>query len=374
MGYIYNRVSTLTLRVLTIRRERQGPRMALSARKEMILSAIVEFYIETGEPVGSKYLVSILPITVSSATIRNEMAELSEMGYLEQPHTSAGRIPSDLGLRYYADKLLKSFAPSASEMLRVSAGIDHFEGDVKQILAEGCAVLSELTGTLAVATTPFFPDAVINNVQLLPIGKRSVLVVFSTSAGVFKSRIAKLQTDADYELFELFYNVCGANFIGGACSELCRADLQSVTASLGARSLDISPLLVSLFEAIAESTQAEVIVKGQPKLLASALRADAPKIIELTNQKEAMLRLLLENVTDGAKLRIGAENGYACLQNASLIISPYKAGENNAGVIAVIAPTKTDYAHVLPLVKYTSDVVGELITGNLESDAERTDK
>ena len=341
--------------------------MELSKRKELILSSIVEFYIETGEPVGSKYLMNVLPISVSSATIRNEMAELSDMGYLEQPHTSAGRIPSHLGLRYYADRLLRTFAPSSSEMLRISSSIDHFEGDSRVILTEACEILSELTGTLAVAATPSYPDAVISNVQLLPIGKRSALVVFSTSAGTFRSRMAKLQSDADYELFELFYNVCAANIIGADSASLTRAKLQNVTLSLGARALDIAPLLVSLFEAVSENAQADVIVKGQTRLLSSSLSADAPKIIELTGKKEAMLRLL-SDASDGPKLKIGAENGYACLREASLILCPYKAGENAGGSIAVIAPTKTDYAHVLPLVKYVSDVAGGLITGNLEAD------
>ena len=343
--------------------------MELSKRKEMILSSIVEFYIETGEPVGSKYLMTVLPISVSSATIRNEMAELSDMGYLEQPHTSAGRIPSHQGLRYYADKLLRTFAPSQSEMLRIASSIDHFEGDAKVILAEACEILSELTGTLAVATTPFYPDAVISNVQLLPVGKRSVLVVFSTSAGVFRSRIAKLQTDADYELFELFYNVCAANIIGTGCTAVTRAGLQTLTLSLGAKALDVAPLLVSLFEAIGESTQADVIVKGQTRLLASPLRADAPKIIELTTKKEPMIRLLSDAGDDATKLKIGSENGYPFLRNASVISAPYKAGGNEAGVIALIAPTKTDYAHILPLVKYVSDVVGGLVSGNLEENS-----
>ena len=341
--------------------------MELSKRKEMILSSVVEFYIETGEPVGSKYLMTVLPISVSSATIRNEMAELSEMGYLEQPHTSAGRIPSHLGLRYYADRLLRTFAPSPSEMLRISSSIDHFEGDSKVILTEACEILSELTGTLALAATPSYPDAVISNVQLLPIGKRSALVVYSTSEGVFSSRIAKLQSDADYELFELFYNVCAANIIGTGIASLTRAKLQSVTLSLGARALDIAPLLVSLFEAISGSAEADVIVKGQPRLLNSPLSADAPRIIELTTKKEPMLRLL-SDAADGPKLKIGSENGYACLREASLILCPYRSGENAGGAIAVIAPTKTDYAHVLPLVKYVSDVVGALITGSLEAD------
>ena len=344
--------------------------MELSKRKELILSSVVEFYIETGEPVGSKYLMSVLPISVSSATIRNEMAELSELGYLEQPHTSAGRIPSPLGLRYYADKLLRTAAPSPSEMLRISSSIDHFEGDAGVILSEACEVLSELTGTLALATTPSYPDAVITNVQLLPIGKRSALVVFSTSAGVFRSRMAKLQTDADYELIELFYNVCAANVIGMGTASLTRAFEQTLTLSLGARALDIAPLLVSLFEAIGESTQADVIVKGQTRLLASPLSADAPKIIELTTKNEPMLRLL-SDTADGPKLKISSETGYACLRDAAVISSPYQAGENASGAIAVIAPTKTDYAHIVPLVKYVSDVAGGLITGNLEADSRK---
>lgn len=342
-------------------------RVELSKRKEMILSSIVEFYVKTGEPVGSKYLVSVLPITVSSATIRNEMAELSEMGYLEQPYTSAGRIPSDKGLRYYADRLLKTFAPSPTEMMRISGSIDHFEGDARVILAESCEVLSELTGALALATTPFYPDAVINNVQLLPMSKRSALVVFSTSAGVFRSRIAKLQTEADYALYELFYNVCAANFIGNTCGSVSRADLQSVTASLGAQALDISPLLVSLFEAIGESTQADVIVKGQTRLLASSLHADAPRIIEFASKKDAVLKLLQETAADGPKISIGSENGYSFLRGASLIVCPYKTGDHEAGAFAVIAPTKTDYARVLPLVKYVCEIAGELISGNLDT-------
>ena len=342
--------------------------MELSQRKELILSRVVEFYIETGEPVGSKYLVGVLPFAVSSATVRNEMAELSEMGYLEQPHTSAGRIPSDKGLRYYADKLLTTFSPSPAEMLRVSSSIDRFEGDANRILAQGCEILSELTGTLALATTPFYPDAVINNVQLLPTGKRSALVLFSTTAGVFKSRIAKLQTDADYALIELFYNVCAANFIGVGCADLSRAKMQSLTASLGEKALDIAPLLVCFYEAVCDNARADVIVRGQTRLLASPLLSDAPRIIELTSNKDALLRLLTENVQGAPKLRIGSENGYSFMHDASVLISPYKAGKNEAGVVAVIGPTKTDYAHVLPLVKYVSDTVGALISDNLEAD------
>lgn len=340
--------------------------MELSQRKELILSAIVEFYIATGQPVGSKFLVTALPFTVSSATIRNEMADLVQMGYLEQPHTSAGRIPSDKGLRYYTEKLLQTFSPSDSDMFRIVSSIDHFEGDVKIILREAAEILAELTGTLALITTPSSSQATIKNVQILPMGKRQALVIVSTSTG-YVSRIAKLYTDAHYDLFELFYNVAAANFVGLRCEEIHRAQLQKLISSLGERALDISPLLVCLYEAVNESLNANVIVKGQSNLMNSALRGDAPQIIDLTAHEDEISGLM-KNSGDGIGLKIGGENGYACLQNASLITCPYKSGTADAGTIAVIGPTKMDYSHILPLVKYISDVVGKLVTENTQND------
>ncbi|MBQ7637433.1 MAG: heat-inducible transcription repressor HrcA [Clostridia bacterium] len=339
--------------------------MELSKRKELILGSIVEYYVETGNPIGSKFLVGALPFTVSSATIRNEMAELSEMGYLEQPHTSAGRIPSDKGLRYYADKLLKICSPSQSEMLRLSSGVDHFEGDAKLILTEISETLSELTGSLTAATTPYLPDAVINNIQLLPMGKRSALVVFSTSAGIFKSRIAKLQNDADYSLFELFYNVCAANFIGSTLGAITKASVQGIAASLGERALDLAPLIVSLFDAITDCSRTELIVRGYEKLSASSLRSDAPGILELFSKREITDKLLKENTSGDVKLKIGSENGFSALRNASLITVPYRAGGNEAGVISAVVPAKTDYRQTVPLVKYAGELATQLISGNI---------
>ncbi len=340
--------------------------MALSQRKELILAAVVEFYIATGEPVGSKFLVTALPFTVSSATIRNEMAELSELGYLEQPHTSAGRIPSDQGLRYYVDRLLDTVNPSESEMFRILSTVDHTEGDAKRILSQLCDLTAQLTGMAAVATTPFSDRAVINNVQVLPVGKKAALVLVSTTAGVLKSRIAKLSAAADYPLLELFYNVAAANFIGAPCESVNKAMLQQITVNLGERALDIAPLLVSLFDAVAQSAEADVIVRGRRNLLDSALRADAPAIIEFTSEPERLLPLLKKNRDGGLHFSIGKENGSRSLQNASVVTAGYSAGNGTAGVIGVLGPTKMDYARVIPLLRYVGDVAGRLIADNAD--------
>lgn len=299
------------------------------------------------------------------------MAELSEMGYLEQPHTSAGRIPSDKGLRYYVDRLLKSFSPSPSEIFRVLSAMDQSEGDARRILTSACDILAELTGAAAVAAAPYAENAVIKNVQVMPVGGKSVLVAVSTSSGVLKSRIAKLEQKTDYALLELFYNVAAANFTGAACGDVTKARLQSVTASLGARALDMAPLLASLAEAVDECASPDTVFRGYTNLLASPLRADAPQIIEFASRSDRITALLGAPETDKVQLKIGRENRPSFLQNTAIITTGYSAG-GGTGVIGVIAPTKTDYAHTIPLVKYVGTIVGNLISDNLDAGEDNT--
>ncbi|MBR5410286.1 MAG: heat-inducible transcription repressor HrcA [Clostridia bacterium] len=344
--------------------------MELSQRKEFILSTIVEFYISTGQPVGSKLLVTALPFTLSSATIRNEMADLVQMGYLEQPHTSAGRIPTDKGLKYYTEKLLRTYSPSEAEAFRVVSGIDHFEGDDAVILTQACGILAELTGTLAFATLPGSDAAVVTGVQVLPIGKKQAMIIVSTSAGSPVSRISRLTEEADFSLFELFYNAAAANFIGRNREEIGRADLQRITSSLGENALPAAPLLTSFFEALEISRSPRVVLAGESNLMHSSLYADAPEIISLIRDPEAIGETLA-GAGEDLSLKIGGENASACMSGATLVTCPYRAGENAAGHIALVGPTKMDYSHILPLVKYVSDVVTRLMSAD-ENEKERT--
>ena len=336
--------------------------MELSERKEKILSAIIERFITTGEPVGSKFLVEVLSFPVSSATVRNEMAYLSDMGYLSQPHTSAGRIPSDKGYRYYIDKLLMNFSPSDADMFRILSAIDRTDGDAVGILAQICEVLSSVTGLTAVAVTPHSDNSVITGTQVIPLSVRTAMVVVKTSAGVTKSRIARLECEIDYELIELFHNVTAANFIGIDSSEFTTAKLQCAMASLGEKSLDIMPLIVSFFEAALEASGADVIVSGHEAVLSSdELSAYALDILQLLRNKGAAAALMDADKNSPVELQIGAENEFTCLRRAAVIKAPYKVGETSYGSIGVIGPTKTDYSRVLPLVKYISEITGVIL-------------
>ena len=334
----------------------------------MILSAVIERFLTTGEPVGSKFLVGVLSVPVSSATIRNDMAYLSDMGYLDQPHTSAGRVPSDKGYRYYIEKLLLNFTPSDADMFRILSSIDRSEGDTVGILSQICDVLSAVTGLTAVAVTPHSENAVITGTQLIPLSNKNVMLVVTTSVGVTKSRIAKLDCEIDYPLMELFYNVTAANFIGINCSEFTTAKLQCVAASLGERSLDIMPLMVSFFEACLEASGADVIVKGQSQLLESAeLSSTALEIIELLRNKSAASAVFEADKDQPVEIKIGTENEFRCMRRAAVIKAPYKIGDASVGSIGVIGPTKMDYSRVLPLVKYISEVAGTILAEVIEN-------
>ncbi|MBQ9945746.1 MAG: heat-inducible transcription repressor HrcA [Clostridia bacterium] len=342
--------------------------MELSERKEMILSAVIERFLTTGEPVGSKFLVGVLSVPVSSATIRNDMAYLSDMGYLDQPHTSAGRIPSDKGYRYYIERLLQNFSPSDADIFRILSFIDSSEGDTVGILSQICEALSAVTGLTAVAITPHTEHSVITGTQLIPLGKKSAMVVITTSVGVTKSRVTKLDCEIDYPLMELFYNVTAANFIGVSSSQFTKARLQCVASSLGERSLDMLPLIVSFFDACIEALGADVIVKGQSSLFGiPELSPYSLQITELLRSKSAAAVLMDTNKEQPIELKIGAENEFRCMERAAVIKAPYSVNGELAGSIGVIGPTKTDYSRVIPLVKYISEITGKYLAEATEN-------
>ena len=337
--------------------------MELSDRKEQILSAIVERFIATGEPVGSKLLAAMLPLSVSPATIRNEMASLSEKGYLDQPHTSAGRVPSDKGYRYYIDRLLQNYAPSDADMFRILSRIDHSEGDSNAVLSQICEILAELTGCAAAVSSPDPEGADVKNAQVVPISRNSAMVLVTTTAGVLKNRIARLDREPDYDMLELFYNVVSANFTGVPLSAVTAAKIQSAVASLEEKALDLTPLLVSFYECVSAASESTVTVKGQSNLLnVPELRSSAPEILDLLNSEEALQRLLRTTTDAPVELSIGTENAFPCLRSATIIRAAYKPGGGRGGTVAVIGPTKSDYARIIPLVKYISGVTGAVLT------------
>ena len=192
--------------------------MELSQRKRKLLALVVERYIAAGEPVGSSVLCSAL--AVSSATVRNEMAELSAMGLLDQPHTSAGRMPTQRGLRYYLDNLINPAELSNADRFRIESRFDMTLGDPVKILEQAGRILSSITGCAVAMSTPFDSQATIRRVELVPVGNYTALVVMMISTGVVKSSICKCSSKLDMPTVELFYSLAGSCFIGRRTDEI----------------------------------------------------------------------------------------------------------------------------------------------------------
>ncbi len=341
--------------------------MELSERKERILAAIVERYIATGEPVGSKTLLEFSSLPVSSATIRNEMAELSRLGLIEQPHTSAGRVPSQLGYRYYVDKLMNRYELPLKEKRLIEARLTDAGGEPQQILEQAGQVLAEITNCAVVSTTPFDNNAVIRRVELVPLGSHTAMMVMLSSSGILKSRVCRTDCELSLEIMETFYNIVSRHFIGKSASEVSMALIQTLALSLGSNSLAISPLLVTLSDLAQMTEQTELLLEGQSNLLNYSDYPNAYELMEFLRRGEPIANMFSTHSSNGeANVLIGKENLYRELQDSSVIFSHYTVSGKDSGALGLIGPTRIDYARLIPSLKYLTEIVGNIMSDTLD--------
>lgn len=340
--------------------------MDMTPRKQKILAAVVELYISTGEPVGSKLIMNKLDISVSSATIRNEMSELSEMGYLMQPHTSAGRVPTHAGYRYYVDKLMGNTELDEEQRRSLEAGVSHNRGDPERVLERAGELLAELTNCAAVSTMPTGGQVTIRRAELVPVSSRTAMVVILTSAGTLKSRACRSDTVITPEMVERFYAVSAAHFINRPANDVGTAMLQTLVASLGEHALEMSPFFVVLADLASDASHTEVLLEGQTNLLQHReLSANACELMDFLNRIEPLSHIF--SPADGSThIKIGSENEYKQLENSSIIVSPYSVDGSHSGTLGIIGPTRIDYAKLIPSIKFLAGLVGDLLGEALE--------
>lgn len=345
-----------------------GDTMELSERKERILATVAETYIVTGEPVGSKYLSASAGFRVSSATLRNEMAELSELGYLEQPHTSAGRIPSQKGFRYYVDRLMGQYEPSAVDIFRIRSRMDINEGDPQKLLASAAAVLAELTGCAAVVTTPFAAGSRIRRTDLVPLGGRNVMMVVSISNGTLKSRICRCDREVSYEMLDLFYKIAASGFADRSPDEITTPLVQTVAASLGDKAFEMTPLLTAFADAAKEAAVTHVLTAGLSNLLRYRdFEGRGAALQDFLRNRSNVVRLLRPGTAGQTRVILGTENRCRELVNASVVCAGYGVGERESGMIGIVGPMRMDYSVVVPLVRYVAQLIGAMLDENMSN-------
>lgn len=336
--------------------------MEMTERKKHILAAIIERYIKTGEPVGSKMLLENLNISVSSATVRNEMAELSDNGYLEQPHTSSGRIPTQEGYRFYVDELMSERALDDDTRRRIDMMLGTHFGDPEKLLKEASAILADITDCAVVTTTPTSVGAYIKKAELIPVSKRTAIVVLLTSSGILKDKVVRLDSDITDDVVRMFYKMATESFIGKPLKSMADIVLQSLVVSLGEYALKMSPIVIALSDLSNDALRADIVLGGERNLFNNTeISSDVFSIMELLSKRDSLLDVL-SNQNDGLNVYIGKENPFAQLNNSSMIVSTYSANDSFGGALGLIGPTRMDYARLVPSVKYLTKLVGEIIS------------
>ncbi|MBQ0013992.1 MAG: heat-inducible transcription repressor HrcA [Oscillospiraceae bacterium] len=342
----------------------------LPPRRQKILAAIVEQYIETGEPVGSKALLANAGLDVSSATIRNEMAELTALGFITQPHTSAGRVPTEYGYRYYVDNLMQPKELEENERRRIEAGVDYRSGDPEILLETAGEALVNLTNFAAISKAPSDENAFIRNIEMVPISPKKAMVVLLTSTGILKSKPCRTDVEIDADLRKTFIDVVDQNFLGKPLSSVGTVMIQTLAASLGAKALSMSPLLVTIADLVEAASVSEVNLAGQSNLLGYKEYDDnAGQLLDFLHREEPLNMLVSSGDTDSdIEIRIGSENRYKELENSSMIISKYKIGENATGAIGIIGPTRMNYSKLVPSIKYLSEIISKVLSDVYEEE------
>ncbi|HZJ78922.1 MAG TPA: heat-inducible transcriptional repressor HrcA [Clostridia bacterium] len=340
--------------------------MDLTQRRRIILAAIIEQHVKTGEPVGSKSLLDVLEMSLSSATVRNEMAELVERGYLEQPHPSAGRVPSHKGYRYYIDHLMGTKGLDEAQRQRIEQCLPKNSHEPSRVLEQASEALAAITNCAAVSTTPACEGVVIKRIEMIPVGTRTAMIVLLTSTGILKSEVCRADGDLTPSVCEAFYNIVSSALVGRRVDDVSIAFLQTIAANVSAEFLTLLPLLAGVADLAGAASQADVMLEGQSNLFNyRELGENALELMEFL-KGDGHLSRLLSSTKPGLDIKIGSENEYRQLKNSSLIVARYSIKGYDGGAIGLIGPTRLDYAALIPSVKYLTELVGEILTQALE--------
>lgn len=337
--------------------------MELTDRKKRLLAAIVEAFIQTGEPVGSKTLAQRSSMGLSSATLRNEMSELSEMGLLEQPHTSAGRVPSQAGYRLYVDSLMRKRHLGNEEIAQINRLLDIREGDMESVLAQSGRILAEITGCATLSTAPCDRGTQLKRVEIVPAGRQSVLLILLTDSGIIRSRLCRAGEELSPEMLGFFAKLAEDRLAGKPLDAVTPALMEDVGSQLFEYTCALAPLL----DAITEETRAlmgsEVYLRGESNLV-SRTDLDSENLHGLLRLLEHtdILRALVDGAKNSVEIRIGTENGIRFMDDTSVITAPYAFLGKTAGAIGIIGPKRMDYARMVPSLEYFSAVLGEFIS------------
>ena len=332
--------------------------MELDERKRRVLSIIADLYTQTGEPVGSKVVSLYLDSAYSPATIRNDMAALFDLGLLEQPHTSAGRVRSHLGDRVFVDELMQVKPVSGKLRDSIEAMFNILDPDPDKLLQDAAKALSEITGCASLHLHPHtrYGDGAAGGDYSL--GEHAVVIMVMTSNGVIRSRVCRTNFRVTGEVVEFLRAYCAGKLAGRSLREISLQYMGSVTMELGDYSRIFTPLFAAIFNLCAEIYGGQYYMEGAIKLLGyPELAQDADRLLPYIWESRNVKKLIQRASPRETTIFIGKENQCEELQNSSAVITPFAIGNRSTGSIGIIGPIRMDYAAMVAETEYFARLV-----------------
>ena len=329
----------------------------LSPRKKDILKAIIDAYIENGDPVGSKTLTQNKQFVLSSATIRNEMAELEALGYLEQPHTSAGRVPTELGYRFYVDSLMQDYALSAGELAELNSMLKAKSAELDKLIQNAGKVMANLTNYTAIAVKQSPGKNTVTRFSLTLIDENNFLLVMVCGNRSAKTRFVRTDLPINEEVLKVLEQVLN-NFIAGKdLSTLTLPYLMQMENCLGNYAGLVSPIIKFVYEAVDKDEERDLRIDGVDKLLEYPEFLDQGKLKDMLGMFDRKDELfdLLDEEGDDVTICIGREKGVEAMAGSSLVFKKIVVGGKTVGAVGVIGPCRMDYSKVVSAIRYLSD-------------------
>jgi heat-inducible transcriptional repressor len=337
--------------------------MTLDPRKQLILKAVIFEYVSSAEPVGSETIARRYALGVRSATVRNELAEMAEMGYLEQPHTSAGRIPSDVGYRFYVDNLRTNVPPEAPTRQRVRSAAEEGEA-LRDLLRETTKVLSRLTHLLTAATLVRDVRIRVRNAVVSALGPDRALLVLVLNNGNIENRVVECPPGLTLEDIGQANHALSSAVEGKTLGSLAR--VRAPERGHNALGLFLASLFGSVKSVARDLTHSKLITEGEEYMLAQPeFQRDASRLLELIRalENEDEFHRVIANPQDQAKpVTIGKENRAVSFHPFTVIRERFYVGEDEAGTLAIIGPTRMDYDSSMPLLNFAAQAISETLT------------
>jgi len=335
----------------------------LSERQKMILAAIVDDYIRSAEPVGSRSISKRGDVGYSAATIRNEMSDLEELGFLEQPHTSAGRIPSNKGYRYYVDHLLSPGTLTATEKESIKSFFESKIQEVESVVQQAASILSGLTNYTAIVLGPETYKTTLASLQLIPLNERSAVAIIVTNTGHVENRTVTIPEGVPMNEIEKFVNLMNAKLKGEPLYRLRSKMYTELVSELSKHVAGYEELL-SMVESVLQNDESDrLYLGGATKMLTQPEFKDVDKvktILELFDQTQTLLSMFASTPA-GIQVRIGGENSLEAINNCSVITASYAIDGQPVGTIGILGPTRMDYRKVIAVLDlFTKDMTNSL--------------